>query len=128
MPPYKRSQAARKSSASRGKSANIPPGWRGTHTLCGKLQLVLDWHHRMVVKGHHPATAFPIEPFYRMYHTLQSTGMLDADDVAYLNSKLERWSIREWEYRKYPALRGSAPVPARPVDEGCLISVDSDDE
>lgn len=83
----------------------------------------------MVVKGHYPASTFPIERFYRMYHQLQAAGSeLDADDVAYLDSKLERWSIRQWEFRKHPAMRGSAPVPARPLCEGCLISVDSDDD
>lgn len=88
----------------------------------------MDWHHRMVVKGHYPATTFPIERFYRMHYELKATGSLNADDVAYLNSKLERWHIRTWEFKKYPALCGSAPVPAYPVDEICLISVDSDDE
>lgn len=82
----------------------------------------------MVVKGHYPATTFPIEPFYRMYHTLKDSGSIDADDASYLNSKIERWTIRVWEHKKYPALRGSAPVPPRPESEGCLISMDSDDE
>lgn len=128
MPPYKRCHAACQSSASRSKAVALPPGWRGVQTLRGKVQLVLDWHHRMRVKGHYPATTFPIERFYKMYHELGTTGALAVDDVAYLDSKIERWSIRQWELKKYPALRGSAPVPKRPASEGGLITMDSDDE
>lgn len=82
----------------------------------------------MCVKGHYPATTCPIERFYRMHHELEATGALAEDDVGYLYSKIERWSIRQWELKTYPALRGSAPVPERPASEGCLITMDSDDE
>jgi hypothetical protein len=81
MPPYKRAHAARNSNASRSKASALPPGWRGVQTLRGRVQLVLDWHHRMRVKGNYPATTFPIERFYKMYHELKATGALAEDDV-----------------------------------------------
>lgn len=79
----------------------------------------------MVLKGHYPSARFEIEPFYVMYHKLKDHGSVDEYDVSYLNNKIDRWSMRVWEHKKYPALRGSAPIPPRPECEGCVIAMDS---
>jgi hypothetical protein len=125
------------------KRNNLPAGWKGVSSEAEMLQLVLDCYHGMCIMGHYPAEAFlsrlsrlpstlhfPIEAFYRMYHQLRDTGALDRLDVAYMRQNLEAWSIRQWEYRKYPFLRGTAPVPPRPQPTagGCLLLPDDDDD
>lgn len=100
------------------KRVTIPAGWRGTQSLPGRIQLVLDWYHRMTAKGHNPATAFAtdIHRVNNMYHQLKDIGAVHPADVMFLDHKITAWSIRAWEYKHYPELKGSAPVPPRPSD------------
>jgi hypothetical protein len=92
------------------------------------LQLMLDWHHKMVIRGHPPAWSFKnIERFYRMYHKYKETGTLTPAEMQTLrntvngvptNENPRGWSIRTWEAEHYPAEKGIAPVPPNDV-AGC---------
>jgi hypothetical protein len=87
------------------------------------LQLLLDWHHKMVIRGHQPARSFKnIERFYMMYHKYKDTGALSLAELQALkntvngvptNENPRGWSIRTWEAQHYPAEKGIAPVPPR---------------
>jgi hypothetical protein len=95
------------------------------------LQLVRDWHHKMVIREHGPAKVFCMDPFYRMYRTLQQTGTLPPDDIQFLKNAVNRgkpWYIRRWEANHYPAEKGIAPVPPVPEPEGYSFVSDSDDD
>ena len=103
---------------------------RHTHTPAGKVQLILDWHHRMLAKGHNPANAFTdtMREVHRMYHQLKDTGALKTRDVQFLDQKLESWSIRQWEFKSIqrPEIRVTAPPPPRPVEAKPLTEVFQD--
>jgi hypothetical protein len=87
---------------------------------------MLDWHHKMKIRGHQPAWAFQnIERFYRMYHKYKETGTLSPAEMQTLrntvngvptNENPRGWSIRTWEAEHYPAEKGIAPVPPKELD------------
>jgi hypothetical protein len=104
---------------------------QGAQSVAGMLQLVRDWHHKMVIRGLWPAKVFCIDPFNRMYHTLQQTGTLPPDDIQFLRNSVncgKPWYIRRWEANHYPAEQGIAPIPPVPQPESYSFVSDSDDE
>jgi hypothetical protein len=111
---------------------------KGVQSISGMIQLLLDWHHKMVIRGHPPARSFKnIERFYMMYHKYQETGALSPAELQALkntvngvptNENPRGWSIRTWEAAHYPAEKGIAPVPPEPEPEGCMLLDDGDDE
>jgi hypothetical protein len=87
------------------------------------IQLLLDWHNKMKIRGHQPAWSFKnIERFYNMYHKYQDTGALSPAELQTLrntvngvptNENPRGWSVRTWEAAHYPAEKGIAPVPPK---------------
>lgn len=84
------------------------------------LTMVLDWHHKMKLKGHAPAWSFDPTLVYRMYHKYKATRSLTSAELSALNNIVygkpsgrqgKGWSIVTWAAEHYPEDRGIAPEP-----------------
>ena len=120
MPPSKSKCA--KTQCKHKPTVPIDPS-KGVQSIPGMIQLMLDWHHKMKIRGHQPAWSFKnIERFYRMYHKYKETGTLCPAEIQTLrntvngvptNENPRGWSIRTWEAEHYPAEKGIALVPPK---------------
>ena len=100
-----------------------------TLSPAAKVQLVLDWHHDMKLRGKPVATRFDTTLAAHYYHQLKNGTPLSPSQLSSLSNIIQRWYIHTWMDRNYPAAKGRAPPPAAPTaveDNGFPFA--SDDE
>jgi hypothetical protein len=91
-----------------------------------QVQLVLDWHHDMELKGKPVACEFDPTKVEQHYHQLQIGNPLSRSQLSSLSNMIHKWHMHTWMHKNYPSAKGRAPPPTAVEDDDFPFA--SDDE
>ena len=91
-----------------------------------QVQLVLDWHHDMKLKGKPVARDFDPTNIEQYYHQLENGNPLSRSQLSSLGNTIHKWHMHTWMDKNYPSAKGKAPPPIAVEDNGFPFA--SDDE
>ena len=97
-----------------------------TLSPAAKVQLVLDWHHDMKLKGKPVASRFDTTVAAHYYHQLKKGDPLSRSQLSSLSNMIHKWHMHTWMDKNYPSAKGKAPPPTAVEDNE--IPFASDDE
>jgi hypothetical protein len=95
-------------------------------TPAAQVQLVLDWHYDMKLKGKPVARNFDTTKEKQYYHQLQNGTPLSRSQLSSLSKTIHNWHMHTWMDNNYPAAKGRAPPPT--AEDGNDFPFASDDE